>query len=77
VLTEHRYMREDVAYGLALLVSTAEWAGVAAPVASGLLALGSAVCGEDFRATGRTLERLGLARLDRGAMRALLAEGLA
>jgi opine dehydrogenase len=77
VLTEHRYMREDVAYGLALLVSTAEWAGVAAPVASGLLALGSAVCGEDFRATGRTLERLGLPRLDRGAKRALLAEGLA
>jgi opine dehydrogenase len=75
VLTEHRYMREDVAYGLALLVSAAEWAGVAAPIARGLLALGSAVCGEDFRATGRTLNRLGLAKFDRGAMRALLAEG--
>jgi len=77
VLTEHRYMREDVAYGLAFLVSAAKWAGVAAPVARGLLALGSAVCGEDFRATGRTLERLDLARLGRDAMRALLTEGLA
>ena len=34
----HRYMREDVAYGLAFLVSVARWAGVAAPVARGLLA---------------------------------------
>lgn len=77
VLTEHRYMREDVACGLAFLVSVAEWAGVAAPVARGLLAIGSAVCGEDFRASGRTLERLGLAQLDRAGMRRLLAEGLA
>ncbi len=76
VLTEHRYMREDVAYGLAFLVSVAEWAGVEAPVARGLLALGSAVCGEDFRATGRTLERLGLAKLDREGMRKVLADGI-
>ena len=32
-LTRHRYMREDVALGLALLVSLADWAGVACPVA--------------------------------------------
>jgi opine dehydrogenase len=76
VLTAHRYMREDVAEGLAFLVSVADWAGVAAPVASGLLALGSAVCGADFRATGRTLENLGLAGLGRDAMARLLAENL-
>jgi len=76
VLMEHRYMREDVAEGLAFLVSVADWAGVAAPVAKGLLALGSAVCGRDFRATGRTLETLGLAGLDREAMAKLLAEDL-
>jgi opine dehydrogenase len=76
VLTEHRYMREDVAEGLAFLVSVADWAGVDAPVARGLLALGSAACGADFRTTGRTLERLGLAGLGRDAMARLLAEGL-
>ena len=76
VLTEHRYMREDVTEGLAFLVSVAEWAGVPAPVARGLLALGSAVCGRDFRATGRTLETLGLAGLSREAMAKLLAEGV-
>ncbi|MCC6609711.1 MAG: NAD/NADP octopine/nopaline dehydrogenase family protein [Burkholderiales bacterium] len=76
VLTEHRYMREDVACGLAFLVSVAEWAGAAAPVARALLTIGSAICGEDFRADGRTLEGLRLARLDRAAMRRLLADGL-
>lgn len=76
VLNEHRYMREDVAQGLAFLVSVADWAGVKAPVATGLLAIGSAVCGEDFRATGRTLEGLGLAGLDRAGMAKLLAEGV-
>jgi opine dehydrogenase len=77
VLTEHRYMREDVEYGLAFLVSVAEWAGVPCPVARGLLALGSAVCGADFRRYGpRTLESLGLAQMDRAAMSQLLQRGL-
>ncbi|MEX0284473.1 MAG: NAD/NADP octopine/nopaline dehydrogenase family protein [Paracoccaceae bacterium] len=72
VLTEHRYMREDVAVGLAFLVSLADWAGVPAPTATGLLAIGSAICGEDFRQTGRTLETLGLAGLSRDEMRTML-----
>lgn len=76
VLAEHRYMREDVELGLAFLVSVCDWAGVACPVARGLLALGSAVQGRDLRSTGRTLESLGLARLSREAMRTMLQEGL-
>ncbi|MBM3536399.1 MAG: glycerol-3-phosphate dehydrogenase [Alphaproteobacteria bacterium] len=76
-LTRHRYMMEDVRLGLAFLVSVADWAGVPVPVARGLLALGSAVCGEDFRATGRTLENLGLAGRSRDTMTALLRDGLA
>ncbi len=75
VLTEHRYMREDVQVGLALLVSVADWADVPAPVATGLLAIAGAVCGEDFRQTGRTLESLSLAGLDRAAMAELLENG--
>lgn len=73
VLTEHRYVREDVALGLAFLVSVCEWAGVACPVARGLLALGSAVLGQDLRKSGRTLERLGLAGMSRDEMRRRLA----
>jgi opine dehydrogenase len=75
VLGEHRYMREDVELGLAFLASVCEWAGVAYPVAAGLLALGSAVLGRELRAGPRTLGALGLASLSREAMRLLLREG--
>jgi len=75
VLTEHRYMVEDVAIGLAFLVSAGEYAGVPVPVARGLLALGSAICGEDFRETGRTFESVGIAGLDRAALTSLLQNG--
>ncbi len=74
-LLTHRYMREDVACGLAFLVSVAERAGVPCPVARGLLAIGAAVAGEDFRATGRTLENLALADLSPAALRELLRRG--
>lgn len=75
ILTEHRYMREDVALGLAFIVSCADWIGVEAPTAKGLLALGSAICGEDFRQTGRTLETLGLATMTRLEMAEMLGVG--
>lgn len=68
-------MREDVEMGLAFLVSVCEWAGVACPVARGLLALGSAVLGRDLRKGERTLEGLGLARLSRADLRRLLRDG--
>ena len=39
-------------------------------------AIGSAICSDDFRRTGRTLEGLGLAGLAHGEMRAMLENGL-
>ena len=75
VLREHRYMREDVQMGLAFLVSVCNWAGVPAPVATGLLSIAGAVCDEDFLKTGRTLASLGLDGLDRAAMSELLENG--
>jgi opine dehydrogenase len=77
-LRTHRYMREDVAFGLAFLVSVARWSGAAAPVAAGLLAVASAAIGEDLYAgSPRTLESLGLAALRSDALRRLLREGIA
>ena len=76
VLQEHRYMREDVAVGLAFLVSVADWAGVEAPTATGLLAIGSAICGDDFRRTGRTIETLGLAEMTPAALQEVLRDGV-
>ncbi len=75
-LQAHRYMREDVACGLAFLVSVAEWAGVPCPVARGLLAICSAIVGEDLRTTGRTLESFELAGMTQAEMRRLLTKGL-
>ncbi len=75
VLTQHRYMLEDTRLGLSLLTSVARRAGVPTPLALGFLAIGSAICGEDFMATGRTLDRLGLGHLTPLALQQLLAEG--
>ena len=76
VLTEHRYMREDVACGLAFLVSVADWANVPAPTARGLLAIASAICDTDFRQTGRTLASMGLVTLSRDDMAKMLEDGI-
>jgi len=74
-LATHRYLREDVACGLALLVSVAEWAGVPCPLARGLLTLASAVVGEDLRAGERTFEALALTACDRAELAQLLWHG--
>ena len=75
-LVSHRYMVEDTKLGLSFLASVGKWAGVDAPIASGMLAIASAIRGEDLYRTGRSLEALGLATLTRGEMAQLLREGL-
>ncbi|HEY0879737.1 MAG TPA: NAD/NADP octopine/nopaline dehydrogenase family protein, partial [Zeimonas sp.] len=75
-LRSHRYMREDVACGLAFLVSVADWAGAPCPVARGLLSIASALLGEPLDRGPRTLGALGLASLDAAAMRELLRNGV-
>ena len=77
VLTEHRYMLEDTRIGLSFLVSVGALAGVAMPLAHAFMSIGSAICGEDFMRTGRTLAGLGLGQLDRNALQALLRTGFA
>ncbi|MBR0723781.1 NAD/NADP-dependent octopine/nopaline dehydrogenase family protein [Bradyrhizobium manausense] len=75
VLTEHRYMREDLRLGLSLLVSVAGLASVATPLAKAFLAIGGTICGEDFTRDGRTLETLGLGKLHKAELQTLLREG--
>jgi opine dehydrogenase len=75
VLTQHRYMLEDVRIGLSFLVSCGELAGVRTPLARAFLSIGGAICGEDFMETGRTLASLGLPS-DRNAVQRILAESL-
>ena len=68
-------MREDLRFGLSLLVSVAELAGVATPLAKAFLAVGGAICGENFAQDGRTLETLGLGKLHKAELQTLLREG--
>jgi opine dehydrogenase len=67
-LRSHRYMTEDVVFGLAFLVSVARWAKVPAPVAGGLLAIAGAILNKDLLRGERTLEALGLASLSKEEM---------
>ena len=76
ILTEHRYMREDIEIGLAFMVSVAKWANVATPVADGLLNIGSAICNSsDFAKDGRTIENLNLSNYKIPEIQTLLKEG--
>src|SRR6185436_6934600 len=75
VLTAHRYMLEDTRIGLSFLISVGELAGVATPLARAFAAIGGAICGEDFMATGRTLKSLGFGHLDRAGLQSLLRDG--
>jgi opine dehydrogenase len=75
VLTSHRYMLEDTRIGLSFFASVARLAGVATPLVDAFLAIGGAVCCENFITTGRTLAGLGLGDLDRAGLQKLLREG--
>ncbi len=74
-LHAHRYMTEDTVLGLAFLASVARWAGSAAPLANGLLAVAGAILGADLREGPRTLEALGLSSLSRNELKQLLVAG--
>ncbi|QPP07809.1 NAD(P)-binding domain-containing protein [Streptomyces bathyalis] len=56
---DHRFLREDVASTLVPLTQLAERAAVPTPMTDALVSLFSALGGEDYRRTGRTLARLG------------------
>ncbi|MHB1526178.1 MAG: NAD/NADP octopine/nopaline dehydrogenase family protein [Candidatus Dormibacteria bacterium] len=74
-LRAHRYVTEDIAFGLAFMVSVAAWAGVDVPVARGLLAITSAIVGQDLVEAGRTLASTGLAGLSPSEVKERLREG--
>lgn len=76
-LLAHRYMVEDTKLGLSLMASLGDLAGLDLPLINGFLAIGGAITGTDFKATGRTLENLGLDGLNHEELAALLQAGFA
>ncbi len=57
---QDRYLTEDLPFGLVPVSELGDRAGVETPLIDALIALGSVVCGHDFRRSGRTLRSLGL-----------------
>ncbi|MCC6804292.1 MAG: NAD/NADP octopine/nopaline dehydrogenase family protein [Anaerolineae bacterium] len=57
---DHRFLTEDVPYGLVCIEALAKSCGVETPLISAHITLVSQLLGVDFRQTGRSLARLGL-----------------
>ncbi len=57
----HRYLTEDVPFGLVPMSSLGQLAGVPTPIMHGVSTVAGAVVGRDFFAEGRTARSLGLA----------------
>ncbi|HID56610.1 TPA: hypothetical protein EYP37_08785 [Candidatus Poribacteria bacterium] len=72
---QDRYIVEDVPYGLVPLSEFGKKLGVPTPVIDSLITIGSIVCDQDFWKTGRTLEELGLADMDKDDIIRLVEEG--
>jgi opine dehydrogenase len=71
-----RYITEDVPYSLVLISEIGAVAGVGTPVIDGLIAISSALNGEDYRKAGRTLAKLGLGGLTRDALLRAVNDGV-
>jgi opine dehydrogenase len=63
---DHRYLHEDVGWGLVPWAELGSSLGVETPLMDALITVGSVLTGRDYRSEGLTLRRLGLAgkRLD-------------
>jgi opine dehydrogenase len=72
---DHRYVHEDVGYGLVPLSGLGDLAGVPTPTMKSLISLASTMNGVDYASTGRTLDKLGLAGVPVDKLQSFLAEG--
>jgi opine dehydrogenase len=71
----HRYVDEDVGYGLVPMSELARLAGVPTPTIHALITLASAARGVDFRAVGLTLARMGLVGVSPSELSRRVREG--
>jgi opine dehydrogenase len=60
---DHRYIKEDVGYGLVPMAEIGRMMGVKTPVIDALITLASVMSGTDYRKDGLTLEKMGLANV--------------
>jgi opine dehydrogenase len=60
---DHRYVNEDVGFGLVPLVEIGRWVGVDMPSTEALIHLGCVMRQRDYWTEGLTLEKMGLDRV--------------
>ena len=72
---DHRYIREDIGYGLVPMAEIGRLLGIGTPVMDALITLASTALGNDFRSEGLTLGKMGLKGVSAEQFPALLADG--
>jgi len=72
---DHRYVHEDVGYGLVPWAGFAAMAGVPTPTMDSLIHLASVMNQVDYATKGRTLKKLGLEGVPRDRLQEFLHEG--
>ena len=72
---DHRYIKEDVGYGLVPMAEIGKLLGIETPVMDALITLASLALGIDFRVEGLTLEKMGLAGVAPTDLQRILTDG--
>ena len=72
---DHRYLHEDVGYGLVPLAGFGDLVGVETPLMDALIALASTANGIDYRREGLTLAKMGLEGKTPGEIHRFVREG--
>jgi opine dehydrogenase len=72
---DHRYIKEDVGYGLVPMAEIGRLLGVETPLIDALIRLASVVSQTDYRKDGLTLERMGLAGIPAEELPTILQVG--
>jgi opine dehydrogenase len=72
---DHRYIREDIGYGLVPMAEIGKLVGVETPIMDALIILASTALGVDFRAEGLTRAKMGLAGMTPESLPAILENG--
>lgn len=65
---DHRYIHEDIGYGLVPMAALGQLVGVATPAIDALITLAGLALGIDYARDGLTLERLGFAGMSSAAV---------
>jgi opine dehydrogenase len=72
---DHRYIKEDVGYGLVPMAEIGRMMGVQTPVIDALITLASVMSRTDYREDGLTLEKMGLANVTAEHLPTVLRDG--